>query len=133
MLKILISLFLIVIGGKKLFGKTEIKEVKDNHFTMIQDYFETFFLAVFNISSVFVIAGIYTLLNILDEMPTKFSTFQLAIGIGLGGAVLWFITLTFIHYFKRILTLDLILKISKFSGAVIMIFGIGTIIFAFYK
>lgn len=132
-LKIFISVFLIFIGGKKMFKKPEIKELYINHFTLIQDYFETFLLAIFNISSILVIAGIYTIFDVVAIKPNIASNIQLATGIGVGGSAMWATTIAMIHHFKKRLTLDIILKLSKLSGYVITIFGIGTIIFAFYK
>ncbi|MDX8335610.1 MULTISPECIES: LysE family transporter [Cetobacterium] len=132
-LKVLISVFLIVIGSKKFFGKPKVKEVEDDNYTLVQDYFETFLLAIFNISSVLVIAGIYTLLGVLDSPIKEMTVLELSTGIGIGGASLWFTTIFLIYHFKKKVTMDMLLKLSKLSGLVILIFGIATIIFAFYK
>lgn len=133
-LKILISIFLIFIGSKKFFGKPTVKELEENSFTLVQDYFETFFLAIFNISSIVVIAGIFTMLGVFSSgSTTSISLIELGSGIGLGGSSLWFITIFTIYHFKKRVTLDILLKISKLSGLIILLFGIATIIFAFYK
>lgn len=133
-LKILISIFLILIGSKKFFGKPKVKELEENSFTLIQDYLETFLLAIFNISSIVVIAGIFTMLGVFcSSSVTNSSLVELGSGIGIGGSSLWFMTIFTIYHFKKRVTLDILLKISKLSGLVIMLFGIATIIFAFYK
>lgn len=132
-LKLLISMFLIVVGSKKFFGKPKVKELEEDHFTLVQDYFETFLLSICNISSLVVIAGIYTLLGLLSNAHTETTLIELALGIGLGGASSWATTIFFIHHFKKRVTLDILLKLSKLSGLIILIFGISTIIFAFYK
>ena len=132
-LKILISVFLIIIGSKKFFGKPKVKELEDTNFTLVQDYFETFLLAIFNLSSLFVIAGIYTLLGILECVVSETTVLELACGIAVGGSALWFTTIFLIHHFKKRITLDVLLKLSKVSGLIILLFGILTIIFAFYK
>lgn len=131
-LKILISVFLIIIGSKKFFGKPKVKELEDDNYTLIQDYLETFLLAIFNISSILVIAGIFTLLEVFSN-GARSGIAELGIGIGLGGSSLWFTTIFIIYHFKRKVTLDILLKLSKLSGLIILIFGILTIIFAFYK
>lgn len=132
-LKVLISVFLIFVGSKKFFGKLKVKEVEDDNYTLVQDYFETFLLAIFNISSILVIAGIYTLLGILDSPIREMTVLELGTGIGIGGASLWFTTIFLIYHFKKKVTMDILLKLSKLSGLIILIFGIATIIFAFYK
>lgn len=132
-LKILISVFLIFVGSKKFFGQPTIKELQDDDFTLVQDYFETFLLAVFNISSLLVIAGIYTLLGVLNCIVKDATVLELGLGIGIGGASMWFTTIFLIYHFKKRVTIDILLKLSKLSGLIILIFGISTIIFAFYK
>lgn len=132
-LKILISVFLIIVGSKKFFGKPKVKELEDDSMTLIQDYFETFLLSIFNISSLIVIAGIYTLLGVLTSSTSETTIIELGLGIGLGGATSWFCTIFLIYHFKRRVTMEMLLKLSKLSGLVILIFGISTIIFAFYK
>lgn len=132
-LKILISVFLIIVGSKKFFGKPKVKELEDDSLTLVQDYFETFLLSVFNISSLIVIAGIYTLLGVLANSTSETTILELGLGIGIGGASSWFSTVFLIYHFKRKVTMDILLKLSKLSGLVILIFGISTIIFAFYK
>lgn len=132
-LKVLISVFLIFVGSKKFFGKPKVKEVEDDNYTLVQDYFETFLLAIFNISSILVIAGIYTLLGVLCNPIREMSVLELGTGIGIGGASLWFTTIFLIYHFKKKVTMDILLKLSKLSGLIILIFGIATIIFAFYK
>ena len=131
-LKVLISIFLIFVGSKKLFTQPEIKEAEDDY-TLVQDYFEMFLLSVFNISSLLVIAGIYTFLGVINSSIRETTVLELGSGIGIGGAVMWFITMFLIHHFKKRVTRDILLKISKISGFIILIFGIATIIFAFYK
>lgn len=132
-LKVLISVFLIFMGSKKFFGKPKVKEIEDDNYTLVQDYFETFLLAIFNISSILVIAGIYTLLGVLCNPIREMSVLELGTGIGIGGASLWFTTIFLIYHFKKKVTMDILLKLSKLSGLIILIFGIATIIFAFYK
>ncbi|WP_297406704.1 LysE family transporter [uncultured Cetobacterium sp.] len=132
-LKILISVFLIIVGSKKFFGKPKVKELEDDSMTLIQDYFETFLLSIFNISSLIVIAGIYTLLGVLTSSTSETTIIELGLGIGLGGSTSWFCTIFLIYHFKRRVTMEMLLKLSKLSGLVILIFGISTIIFAFYK
>lgn len=132
-LKILISLFLILIGSKKFFGKPKIKKLEEDDFTLIQDYFETFILAVLNISSIFVITGIYTFLNIINDSISRLTVIELILGIGIGGGFLWFLTIFIIHHFKKIITVKMLLNISKLSGLIILMFGITTIIFSFYN
>ncbi|WP_448821900.1 lysine transporter LysE [Cetobacterium sp.] len=132
-LKVLISVFLIFVGSKKFFGKPKFKEIEDDNYTLVQDYFETFLLAIFNISSILVIAGIYTLLGILDRPIGELTVLELGSGIGIGGSSLWFLTIFLIYHFKKKVTMGILLKLSKLSGLIILIFGIATIIFAFYK
>ena len=132
-LQVLISVFLIFVGSRKLLTQPEIKESEDDNYTLVQDYFEMFLLSIFNISSLLVIAGIYTLLGVVDCDVREMTVLELGTGIGIGGASMWFVTMFLIYHFKKGVTRDILIKISKFSGLIILIFGIATIIFAFYK
>lgn len=132
-LKIFVGLFLIWIGYKKLRGNVEIKDISNENKTLIQDYLGTFVISIFNISSILIIAGIYTALGVGGKHLGIGAPIQLACGIFSGGASLWFLTTFILYHFKKKVTNNILIKISKFAGLIILIFGISTIIFAFYK
>ena len=131
--KIFVGLFIIWIGYKKLRGNVEIKDISNENKTLIQDYLGTFVISIFNISSILIIAGIYTALGVGGKHLGIGAPIQLACGIFSGGASLWFLTTFILYHFKKKVTNNILIKISKFAGLIILIFGISTIIFAFYK
>lgn len=132
-LKIIISIFLVFVGARKFLKKPKLQEVEETDFNLTQDYLKTFLLAIFNISSLLVIGAILTMLGAIDIPTTHTTVIELALGIALGGAGLWFLTIFTIYHFKKKVTIELLLKLSKCAGLLIMILGALTAIFSFYK
>lgn len=132
-LTVLVSLFLVYAGAKKFFCKPELKELETTNFTLLQDYFETFLLAVFNIGSIPVIGAIFTFLKVTTLPINDINIIELATGIGLGGASLWAFTIYLIHHFKKKVTVDVLVRISKYSGLLILILAMGSICTMAYK
>lgn len=131
--KVVIGIFFIVIGIKKVIVAPKLKKIEADDLTLFQDYMETFILSVFNISSLLVIGAIFTALDIFKNGKNISSLTELILGIGLGGGVTWAVTIFSIYHFKKVLAITTLTKISKIIGVVIFVFGILTIIFAFYK
>lgn len=123
-LQILIGLFLMVVGWKKVTGTTELKAIDaDSNGGLIKDYFTTFFIALANISSVFSIVVIFTALKVYvrgDYMVVV----QAVSGIFIGGASEWLMTTCILTHFKKLLNEDKLIKLSKLCSFAIFVFGI---------
>ena len=122
-LQILVALFLLLVGWKKLEKREKIKKIECTPTGMAKDYFTTFFLAIANLSGIFTILVIFTTLKVYSEDVSIVAPF-IALGIMLGGATEWFITTYVIAHSTKVLHEDRLIKISQISGGLIFIFGI---------
>lgn len=117
----LVGLCLVILGIKKLKTPVVIKKpTKVNEYN-IQNYFSGFFLSVINVTGIVTIIFIYTLLSVVGDADNYL---LLAGGIGTAGIVSWFINVQVLTYFKRFVTDDLLIKLSKISSFMILTFGI---------
>ncbi|WP_410207505.1 LysE family translocator [Fusobacterium sp.] len=150
-LQILIGLFLIFVGWKKFREQDKIKglekraeedevhengpcskktlknlgccECSDATGGLVKDYFTTFFIALANISSVLTIVAIFTALKVYVGNSYKVASVA-CLGIFLGGATEWFITTYILSHFTKVLDEAKLIKISRFFGVLIFLFGI---------
>ena len=122
-LQILVALFLLLVGWKKLEKREKIKKIECTPTGMVKDYFTTLFLAIANLSGVFTILVIFTTLKVYSEDVSIVAPF-IALGIMLAGATEWFITTYVIAHSTKVLHEDRLIKISQISGGLIFIFGI---------
>ena len=126
----LVGVCLIFLGAKKLKTPVVIKKpTKINEYN-IQNYFSGFFLSVINVTGIVSIIFIYTLLSVVADADNYIF---LAAGIGIAGVASWFINVQVLTYFKRFVTDDLLIKISKISSFIILTFGIATFGYTFVK
>lgn len=120
----LVGLCLVILGIKKLKTPVVIKKpTKVNEYN-IQNYFSGFFLSVINVTGIVTIIFIYTLLSVVGDADNYL---LLAGGIGTAGIVSWFINVQVLTYFKRFVTDDLLIKLSKISSFMILTFGIAAL------
>lgn len=131
-LQIIVALFLIFIGWKKIEKKVKIKKIEHTPSGLLKDYFTTFFLALANVSSVFTILVIFTTLKVYSDEASLVAPF-IACGIFFGGAVEWFTTTYIISKFTKILDENKLIKISKISGGLIFTAGIITLALSLIK
>lgn len=117
----LVGLCLVILGIKKLKTPVVIKRPAKINKYNIQNYFSGFFLSIINVTGVVTIIFIYTLLSVVGDADNYL---LLAGGIGTAGIVSWFINVQVLTYFKRFVTDDLLIKLSKISSFIILTFGI---------
>ena len=77
-----------------------------------------------NITGILTILGIYTLLGLVRDQDNYL---YLALGIATGGVTSWFFTVNIICFFRRFITDDLLVKLSRIASFIIMTFGIITV------
>lgn len=119
--KALVGVCLIFLGAKKLRTPVVIKKPTKVNKYSIQNYLSGFFLSVINVTGIVTIIFIYTLLSVVGDADNYI---LLAGGIGTAGFVSWFINVQVLSYFKRFITDDLLIKLSKISSFTILTFGI---------
>ena len=117
----LVGLCLVILGIKKLRTPVVIKKPTKINKYNIQNYFSGFFLSVINVTGIVTIIFIYTLLSVVGDADNYL---LLAGGIGTAGVVSWFINVQVLTYFKRFITDNLLIKLSKISSFIILTFGI---------
>ncbi len=119
--KALVGLCLIILGIKKLRTPVVIKKpTKINEYN-IQNYFSGFFLSIINVTGIITIIFIYTLLSVVGSANNYIF---LAAGIATAGIISWTINVQVLTYFKKFITDDLLIKLSKLSSFIILTFGI---------
>ncbi|MGL4253080.1 MAG: LysE family translocator [Fusobacteriaceae bacterium] len=127
--KVAVSIFLLIIGIQKLKSNLELHDTVDKHKTLVQDYMTTFGLAVMNITGILLIVGIYTALGIHEiEKPSLKIIIKLLGGIFTGGLGLWLTTIYLLSHWRKKITDRTITLISKMTGAIILAFGVFTLI-----
>lgn len=126
----LVGMCLIFLGAKKLKTPVVIKKPSKINEYNIQNYFSGFFLSVINVTGIVSIIFIYTLLSVVADADHYMF---LAAGIGTAGVTSWFINVQVLTYFKRFITDELLIKISKISSFIILTFGIAAFGYVFMK
>lgn len=126
----LVGVCLIFLGAKKLKTPVVIKKPSKINEYNIQNYFSGFFLSVINVTGIVSIIFIYTLLSVVADADHYMF---LAAGIGTAGVTSWFINVQVLTYFKRFITDELLIKISKISSFIILTFGIAAFGYVFMK
>ena len=122
--KALVGLCLIILGLKKLRTPVVIKKPTKINKYNIQNYFSGFFLSIINVTGVITIIFIYTLLSVVSDGDHYI---LLAAGIGTAGVVSWLINVQMLTYFKKFVTDNLLIKLSKLASFIILTFGIITL------
>lgn len=123
--KIAVGVLLILLGLKKLNTPVVLdKKIINQDYNIFQDYFIGFGLASLNITGIVTILALYTLLGLVRDQDNYF---HLALGIAAGGVISWFFTVNIICAFRKKLTDDVLIKLSKFASFVILTFGIITL------
>ena len=127
----LVGVCLIFLGAKKLKTPVVIKKPSKINEYNIQNYFSGFFLFCNQCyGNSFNYLFIYTLLSVVADADHYMF---LAAGIGTAGVTSWFINVQVLTYFKRFITDELLIKISKISSFIILTFGIAAFGYVFMK
>lgn len=131
-LKIIVGLFLIVVGGIKVFGKVSIKNLakiegeiqqKESLKELGQEYIKIFLLSVPNVFNVVTIITIFTGLRIF-ALTESFILPKLVLGILVGNLVLWSTTITILSSLREKITEKTIERVVRLCGIAIAVFGI---------
>lgn len=123
--KILVAVFLVIIGVNKLKTDVELHDTTDKDKTLFQDYLTTFGLAIMNITGILLVVGIYTVLQIhSDSHPKMIEVAELIGGIFTGGTSLWIGTIYVLSHWRKKVTNKTITIISKITGGIILAFGV---------
>lgn len=123
-LKATVGVCLIILGLKKLNTKIVIKKVDKINTYSIQNYFTGFFLSGLNVAGIVTIIFVYTLLSVVGNSDNYF---LLASGIAIAGISFWTLNVQILIHFKKKITEELMIKISKVVNFIILTFGIVSV------
>lgn len=122
------GLFLIYLGSKLFFKKSSDHVKNNNEKSVWHAFTTTFFLTVTNPMTILSFVAIFAGLGIGTEHPNFTNAAMMVFGVMMGSA-LWWIVLSgvvscFLHHKINKKTMQLI---NKFSGAIILLFGLMTL------
>ena len=131
-LSLIIGIFLLVVSLRKLLTKIELKEINVDFKSMLQNYLTGVGFAIVNISSILVIATVFTVLKVLDDGNTfpMMTYIEAIVGVGLGGTALWFFTTYIISHFRRLFGKEKLIKTIKLANIAIFILASIIIVYA---
>lgn len=122
-LTILIAIFLMIISLRKIINKIELKEINVDFKSMLQNYLTGVGFAIVNISSIFVISTLFTMMKVLDDGGLS-KALQVLIGVGGGGGALWFSTTFIISHFRNLFGKEKLVKLIKVANIAIFILAV---------
>ena len=122
-LTILIAIFLMIISFRKIINKIELKEINVDFKSMLQNYLTGVGFAIVNISSIFVISTLFTMMKVLDDGGLS-KALQVLIGVGAGGGTLWFTTTFIISHFRNLFGKEKLVKLIKVANIAIFILAV---------
>lgn len=135
-----IGIFLVKVGSSKFLKKMESADIKERKGGLLQYYLTTMFVAILNISSIVVIMMVWTIsdpwLKVSPAIDSYIATsfFNKLLtgvcfsgGIFIGGGALWFLTTYILFHWRKKITHDILVKITKYSGLILLLFGLFTI------
>ena len=122
-LTILIAIFLMIISLRKIINKIELKEINVDFKSMLQNYLTGMGFAIVNISSIFVISTLFTMMKVLDDGGLS-KALQVLIGVGAGGGSLWFTTTFIISHFRNLFGKEKLVKLIKVANIAIFILAV---------
>ena len=122
-LTILIAIFLMIISLRKIINKIELKEINVDFKSMLQNYLTGVGFAIVNISSIFVISTLFTMMKVLDDGGLS-KALQVLIGVGAGGGALWFNTTFIISHFRNLFGKEKLVKLIKVANIAIFILAV---------
>lgn len=122
-LTILIAIFLMIISLRKIINKIELKEINLDFKSMLQNYLTGVGFAIVNISSIFVISTLFTMMKVLDDGGLS-KALQVLIGVGAGGGALWFSTTFIISHFRNLFGKEKLVKLIKVANIAIFILAV---------
>lgn len=126
-LSLSIGIFLLGVATKKIFFKTEIKEVKVELKNLLQNYLTGVVFALANVSSIFLITMIFATLKVYS-INNFFFIFQIILGVALGGTSLWFLTTSIVSHYRKFLSREDLEKYIKFINYLLLILSLFIII-----
>ncbi|MBA3958690.1 MAG: LysE family translocator [Parachlamydiaceae bacterium] len=116
--------FLVYLGLKTFYSKTEVTQTQVSHKTLLGDFVSTFFLTVTNPMTVVAYLAVFAGLGLADPSENYLNAFILVLGVFLGSALWWFILSEGITLFRHRISQDTMTWINRTAGSIIIVFGL---------
>lgn len=124
-LKLVGGIFLIYLGIKTFFHKTEIVVGKKVHQTSLtKDFFTTLVLTITNPLTILAFIAIFAGLGISTEGK---SPFLLVTGVFFGSALWWLILCEFVTLFRKKIEEKMMMWLNRIAGVMIFSFGLAAL------
>lgn len=101
----------------------QIRQRKKEKERYLEKFFSTFFLTLSNPGAVFLLLGLFALLQIDVDGSQKLSVGLILWGVFLGAAGWWFILTSLVDRFRRLFRLRQLMVINRITGIIIFILG----------
>ncbi|MGL6063894.1 MAG: LysE family transporter [Fusobacteriaceae bacterium] len=131
-LRVIVGIFLMIVGSTKLFGKNKIdkKLFKKEGFEKIEvsenlkkKYINIFFISLPNVFNVVTIITIFTGLDIFS-IKGDYIAIKLILGMFIGDSLLWFVTTFILGSLREKITEKTIGLVVKICGGLVFLFGV---------
>jgi threonine/homoserine/homoserine lactone efflux protein len=118
------GLFLLYLGVKNFLSTPTKETVIKGHKGYLYDYLSTVFLTLTNPATILFFVAIFAGLGLGSSQRGILSAFFMALGVGIGSALWWFILSGGVSLFRKKLNSSLLDMINKTSGVVIISFAL---------
>lgn len=123
-MKLVGGMFLIFLGIKSFVSKPSSKAADLDSKGLFNNFISTFFLTVTNPSTILSFLAIFAGLGLGSEKTDYSSSMTLVLGVFIGSALWWLILSSVVGYFQSKITPEGLIWINRFSGLIIISFGI---------
>ncbi|MFY8020417.1 MAG: LysE family translocator [Bacteroidia bacterium] len=128
-IKLIGGLFLLYLGVKSFMAKPASTAANVDSKGLFNHFISTFFLTVSSPATILSFVAIFTGLGLGTSQTDYATSFTLVVGVFLGSALWWLILSSIMAYFQSKISSDKLIWINRFSGLIILSFGI----FALYS
>ena len=123
-MKLVGGMFLIFLGIKSFVSKPSSKAADLDSKGLFNNFISTFFLTVTNPSTILSFLAIFAGLGLGSEKTDYSSSMTLVLGVFIGSALWWLILSSVVGYFQSKITPERLIWINRFSGLIIISFGL---------
>jgi len=128
-MKLIGGMFLLFIGIKSFVTKPASNAANVDSKGLLNNFISTFFLTVTNPTTILSFVAIFAGLGLGSTKTDYSSSMTLVLGVFVGSAIWWLILSSIVSLFQSNITPDRLIWINRFSGVIIISFGL----FALYS
>lgn len=127
------GIFLFYLGLKTFYSKPSEQDISISHKNLIKDFTSTFFLTLSNPMTILAFLAVFTGLGLSKTTGSATSASMLVLGVFLGSALWWLILSEGITFFRKKISVKLMIWINRFAGLMICIFGLWALCASIYS